>query len=187
MGRRYVRFCRRSWDLEMLRYLHENGWPWDAYTLRAGARSKSGDCLAYILDNACPWTAGDLCTTIRSTMRTTIVAAIRPESGDTRPTTAAASVGRLDLLSDLCGKGYACGPDTCAAAARHGYADCLDYLYKRHCAWDQETPRAALKGNSRRCFEYAVSRNCPLMPLDRSAAAARGWKTCARLPLARGY
>jgi hypothetical protein len=178
-------FAARRGDIKMLRYLHENGWPWEGYTLRAAAKSGNRDCLAYVLDNACPWTPDDLCQTVRSTLWTTIVTAIRPDGGDTRPATAAASMGRLDLLSDLCEKGYVCGPETCAAAARHGYVDCLHYLYKQHCAWDHETTRAALVGKSRRCFEYAVSRDCPLMPMDREAAIARGWKVHARSSPAR--
>lgn len=180
-------FAARHGDLDMLCYLHENGWPWEGYTLRAAAASENRDCLAYVLDNACPWAPDDLCRTVRSVLWTRIVTAVRPESGDTRPTTAAASMGRLDLLSDLCEKGYACGPETCTAAARRGYVDCLHYLYKRHCAWDHETPRAALTGKSRCCFEYAVSRGCPLMPVDRETADAHGWKTKVRLSLARPH
>ncbi|AJF97135.1 ankyrin repeat protein [Pandoravirus inopinatum] len=172
-------------NLEMLHFLHKNGWDWDARTFKAAAESDNHDCLAYVVKKRCPWTFDDLCRVARSGRWANVMAVIRPESGDTRPTTAAASMGRLDLLSDLCQQGYACESDACLAAAFNGHVDCLHYLYKQRCAWDARTLDAALAGANRRCFEYAVARGCPLTPRTRKAALARGWKTEPRLPLSR--
>jgi hypothetical protein len=132
---------------------------------------------AYAVIEGCPWNPNDLCETIRLGLWDDVVAAIQPRNGDERATAAAASMGRIDLLSDLCQKGHTYGKSTCFAAASKGYIDCLHYLYKRGCAWDNDTPRAALRARSRHCFEYAALRGCPLWERDRKRAVAFGWKT----------
>ena len=40
--------------LDILKYLHENGCPWDSNTCRYAARLKYWDCLQYMVDNKCP-------------------------------------------------------------------------------------------------------------------------------------
>ena len=38
-----------------LKYLHENGCPWDEYTCGNAAHCYRWDCLQYAVDNKCPW------------------------------------------------------------------------------------------------------------------------------------
>ena len=40
--------------LPALKYLHENGCPWDSWTCLGAAHYKHWDCLQYAVDNKCP-------------------------------------------------------------------------------------------------------------------------------------
>ena len=40
--------------LSVLKYLHENGCPWDMGTCYYAAQNKHWDCLQYAVDNKCP-------------------------------------------------------------------------------------------------------------------------------------
>ena len=40
--------------LPVLKYLHENGCPWDRCTCLFAANHKHWDCLQYLVDNKCP-------------------------------------------------------------------------------------------------------------------------------------
>ena len=40
--------------LPTLKYLHENGCPWDEHTCYCAASYKRWDCLQYAVDNKCP-------------------------------------------------------------------------------------------------------------------------------------
>jgi hypothetical protein len=40
--------------LSALKYLHENGCPWDLYTCLSAAITEHWDCLQYAVDNKCP-------------------------------------------------------------------------------------------------------------------------------------
>jgi hypothetical protein len=40
--------------LPALKYLHENGCPWDRDTCKYAAHHKRWDCLQYAVDNKCP-------------------------------------------------------------------------------------------------------------------------------------
>ena len=42
-------------NLEFLKYLHENGCPWDKSTCEFAAKSGHLDCLKYAHENGCPW------------------------------------------------------------------------------------------------------------------------------------
>jgi hypothetical protein len=40
--------------LPALKYLHENGWPWEVLTCSYAATCERWDCLQYAVDNKCP-------------------------------------------------------------------------------------------------------------------------------------
>ncbi|AVK76385.1 Ankyrin repeat domain containing protein [Pandoravirus neocaledonia] len=174
----------RRGDLPMLRHLHENAWDWDKDTVQGAIESGNRGCVAYALASGCPWEKGHLCDMIRADLWPVFALAVKADATDNRPSVAAASLGRLDALRDICDSGWLCDQETCAEAARANSLGCLDYLYDRGCAWDQQTCHAALVAGSRACFEYAASRGCPMDAKDRSAAAERGWLVgaCASPP-----
>jgi len=48
-------YAARSGQLECLKYLHENGCPWDATACAYAARRNQLECLKYLHENGCPW------------------------------------------------------------------------------------------------------------------------------------
>ena len=44
--------------LPALKYLHENGCPWDYSTCYFAAHNKHWDCLQYVVDNKCRYVGG---------------------------------------------------------------------------------------------------------------------------------
>jgi len=167
----------RRGNVQMLRYLHENGWDWDGNTCAGAAGSGHRDCLVYALTNGCPWKEKHLYQIINAGLWSAFVSAAKPDENNNRPSRTAASLGRLDLLRDVCAKGWKCDQGTCAKAAQAGSLACLAYLHDRGCLWDQQTCHAALLTKNRRCFEYAASRGCPMDTFDKRAAIELGWMT----------
>ena len=51
--------------LERLKYLHENGYPWDKWTCRAAAEGDHLECMKYLHENGCPWNEGTCRTAAR--------------------------------------------------------------------------------------------------------------------------
>jgi hypothetical protein len=47
-------YAARNGHLPALQYLHENGCPWDISTCTWAAERKRWDCLQYLVDNKCP-------------------------------------------------------------------------------------------------------------------------------------
>src|SRR5438105_4179141 len=45
-------------QLDCLKYLHENGCPWDSFTCYHAAGNGHLDCLKYAHENGCPWDEG---------------------------------------------------------------------------------------------------------------------------------
>jgi hypothetical protein len=62
-------------DIEMLKYLHENGCPWDKNICKTAVRGRHLDVLKFLSENGCPW--------------------------DESTCSAAASYGHLDILKYL--------------------------------------------------------------------------------------
>ena len=52
------RFCAemaRNGNFVLLKFLHENGCPWDEYTCSEAALNGHLECLKYLHENGCPW------------------------------------------------------------------------------------------------------------------------------------
>ena len=55
---RIAAMAARGGHLDCLRYLHEQGCPWDKYTCSEAARGGHLDCLKYAHEQGCPWDDG---------------------------------------------------------------------------------------------------------------------------------
>ena len=57
-----ISFLNKNYDnngyLEILKYAHENGCPWDENTCCRAAENGYLDCLKYVHENGCPWNEG---------------------------------------------------------------------------------------------------------------------------------
>ena len=45
-------------NLEVLKYLHENNCPWNSNSSAAASHNKQLECLKYLHENGCPWNKG---------------------------------------------------------------------------------------------------------------------------------
>ena len=104
--------------LDCLRYIHEEGCPWNKHTCWMAARNGHLDCLIYLHENGCPW--------------------------DEETTQKSALNGHLDCLRYAHERGCPWNEYTCESAAYNGHLDCLIYLHENGCPWDEETCRVAV-------------------------------------------
>jgi len=44
----------KNGHLECLKYAHENGCPWDAFTVEAGIINGKSECVNYAIEKGCP-------------------------------------------------------------------------------------------------------------------------------------
>ena len=100
-------------NLEVLMYLHENGYPWDSFTCKEAAGGGHLELLKYLHENGCPWDR-DTCA-------------------------ATAWDGHLEVLKYLHENGCPWDQHTCNLAAMQGQLEVLKYLHENGCPWDQHT------------------------------------------------
>jgi hypothetical protein len=93
----------RGGHLECLKYLHENGCPWDEETCGRAAAFGHLECLKYLYENGCPW--------------------------DERVCGSAARGGNLECLKYAHENGCPWNEWACEIAAEGGQLGCLKYLH----------------------------------------------------------
>lgn len=121
-----------SGHMDCLKYVHENGCPWDEWTC---AYTGHLDCLKYTHENGCPWG-----------WRT---CAYTAERGD------------LDCLKYAHENGCPWNSEIPAYAAASGHLNCLEYLHERGCPLDASCSHDAAYFGHLDCLAYALERGCP--------------------------
>jgi hypothetical protein len=121
--------------LNLLKYAHENGCPWDKYTCYSAAFNGHLECLKYAHENGCPW--------------------------DKYTCSFAAQKGHLDCLKYAHENGCPWDEDTCSNAAQNGHLDCLKYADENYCYWNQDICASAAKNGHLDCLKYAHENYCP--------------------------
>ena len=134
--------------LNVLKYAHENGCPWDEETCRNAAWGGHLDVLKYAHENGCPWDE-----------RTCLWAALR---------------GHLNVLKYAHENGCPWNEWTCGVAARGGHLDVLKYLHENGCPWDETTCREAAEGGYLDVLKYAHEHGCPWDEFTCYCAAMEG-------------
>ena len=118
---RFFAQMARNGNVELLKFLHEKGCPWNEWTCFEAAQYGHLECLKYAHKNGCPC--------------------------DGRTCFLAARGGHLEFLKYLHEHGCPWDEGTCLGAA-HGRLDCLKYAREKGCPWDEVTCSAAQKGMS---------------------------------------
>ena len=126
--------CERD-HIDCLRFIHENGYPWDESICLLAAGNGHLECLKYIHENGCPWNE-HICRI-------------------------AAGNGRLECLQYAHENDCPWDEDTCSRAATRGHLNCLIYAHENGCPWDEYTCHVTLKYNRIRCLIYAYENRCP--------------------------
>ena len=155
-------------QLEILKWLRENDFPWDEVTYK---RATSGGHLAVLQwahANGCPW--------------------------DEETYSGAAYDGKLEILQWARANSAPWDGTTCVEAAYSGHLEVLQWARANSCPWDEQTCRHAALAGHFEVLQWARAHGCPwdertcegaakgghLEVLQRTRTAARGTKGHAR-------
>ena len=133
-----VRFCARmarNGRLDMLRFLCDEGCPWDRRTCFEAAYYGHLECLKYAHENGCPW--------------------------DENTCSCAAEEGHLECLQYAHENRCPWDEETCSFAAGNGELECLKYAHENRCPWNEETCTKGAKNGHLECLRYAHENGCP--------------------------
>jgi hypothetical protein len=138
----------RGGHLEVLKWLHEQGSPWDHWTTAAAAFGGHFEVLQWLQKQQCPLNISSC--------------------------NLAARAGNFEILQWLHQKKYPFNADTCEEASRAGHLEILKWLHKKKCPWDTRTTKnMAVRGNLE-ALKWLRKRNCPWSGSVCSKAAERG-------------
>ena len=132
--------------LEVLKYLRENGCPWDLGTIDAASQGGHFDIVKYAHENGCPWSENTCMN--------------------------AAKKGHFEMLKYAHENGCPWHEGTCAQAAEKGHLQMLRYARENtpQCPWDQfVTLLAAIYGH-KEVLKYARENGCKWTTMCASAA-----------------
>ena len=129
------RMAAEGGHFDMLKYAHENGCPWDEYTCECAAKGGHFDMLKYAHENGCPW--------------------------DKETCEWAAWGGHLDMLKYARENGCPWGAKTCQNAAWQGHLQLVKYAHENGCPWDKKTCSSAAWNGHFDVLKYARENGCP--------------------------
>ena len=118
-----------------MKYLHENGCPWDELACEYAAGRGHLNCLKYLYENGCPWNS-DACTD-------------------------AAFGGHLECLKYLHKNGCPWNEEAYAYAVSEGNLQILKYLHENGCQWYERVCIIAARGGHFECLKYLLEHDCP--------------------------
>ena len=125
----------RSGQLDELKLLRADGWPWDAGTCSSAAKGGHLEVLQWAHANGCPW---NFLTCLE-----------------------AAKGGHLEVLQWAHENGCPWSADTCSGAAEGGHLEIIQWLRANGCPWDEMTSRAAAEGEHHEVTQWARANGCP--------------------------
>ena len=142
----------RNGDLEALKALRAENFPWGALTCTYAAEGGHLETLKWARDNGCPW--------------------------DERTCANAAKGGHLEVLKWA--RENDCPWDslyfrTCAAAAEGGHLNVLKWARENDCPWDAWTCTGAAVAGHLDILKWARENGCPWDEHTRALAASKGY------------
>ena len=149
-------------NIDCLRYIHEQGFPWDATTCKYASGSGHLDCLRYAHENGCTWDK----TTCQIAIRKCCLECLRYAHENGCPWNEwtcifALSGGHLDCLIYAHEHGCPWSAFTCEFAAQNGQLEYLQYLHEHGCPWNSNTCICAITYEHLDCLRYAHENGCP--------------------------
>ena len=119
-----------------MKYLHENGCPWNKIVCILAAYKGHLKILKYLHVNGCPW--------------------------DKWVCVNAAKGGHLKILKYLHDNDCPWDVRACREAAYGGHLECLKYLHENGCPWDALTCKHAVEKGHLECVKYLLEHDCPM-------------------------
>jgi hypothetical protein len=156
-------------DLQVLSYLHENGCPWDQKTCANAAKMGNLKVLKYAHENGCPWDK----PTCDMAASHGISFKDNPVLDFDEPEPMVFSQKYLDILTYAHENGCPWDEETCAiAAATH--LELLRYAHESGCPWNEKTCCNAAQYGNVKSLKYAHENGCPWDKATCSIAANEG-------------
>ena len=125
----------KTGQLEVMKWLHANGCPWDANTCESAAEGGHLKVLQRARANGCPWGA--------------------------RTCSGAAEGGHLDVLQWARANGCLWDTWTCAFAAWKGHLEGLQWSRANGCPWGEQTCTSAAEGGHLEVLQWLRANGCP--------------------------
>ena len=171
----------KNGHIKCLRYLHENGAPWDSMTCSSAASRGHLECLEYAHKHGCPWDS-DTCyvAALGGHLECLKYAHEQGCHWNLLTPAFAANNGHLECLKYAHEHGCPWDLETCSNAAAGGHIECLEYAHKHGCPWDLETCSNAAAGGHLECLVYAHEHGCPWDAFTCIYAVANGHLECLK-------
>lgn len=147
-------------NFELVKWLHEQGYAWDAFTFEAMARTGNADMCKWAHEQGCPW--------------------------DESTCSAFAGAGHFQLLQWAREKGCQWDSNTCSSAAFAGRLDILQWARDNRCNWDEFTIYYAARGGHMHILEWAFSHGAALKSYALQFCASQGHKQSIEWLLSKG-
>ena len=129
-------WAAKEGQLEILKWLRENDFPWDEKTCRLAAGGGHLEILRWAHSNGCPF--------------------------DKKTRAWAAREGHLEVLQWLRANGCPWNEETCESAAEGGHLETLQWAHSNGCPWDRRTCSHATKRRQLKVWKWAKANGCPM-------------------------
>ena len=139
----------RVGDLEALKAMRAENFPWDERTCAYAAKGGHLEVLKWARENDCPW--------------------------DAKTCAWAARGGHLEVLKWARENGCPWNGMTCSYAARGGHLDVLKWARENGCPWDERTCEYAAMFGRLEVLKWARANGCPWTERAREIAAELGY------------
>jgi len=188
----YITVCEYAainGKLECLKYLYENGCPYNESKLYNCA-ARHLECLKYLHNMGLkPNERTYICvldssSNINNRLEIIKFLYINGCPWDENVTKKAAELGSLDCLRYLCENGCPYNKEAMDHAAFWGHLNCIKYLHSIGCPWDKKTSNLAT--NNIDCLRYIHEKGCPLGDDICSYALENGNLECLKYVRSRG-
>jgi hypothetical protein len=128
-------YAAENGHLDMLKYLRSNGCPWNKWMCEYAARNGHLDVLKYLRENDCPWDELTFSATARN--------------------------GHLDVLKYLRENDCPWDERACYYAAYNGHLDVLKWLHSNGCPWDEQTYTYTAQNGHLDVLKWISENGCP--------------------------
>ena len=152
----------RCGNLEELKELRADGWPWDKWTCIYAAGGGHLEMLQWARANDCPWDA-NTCEWAAKGGQLEVLQWARANGCPWNEETCkyAAKGGNLEVLQWARANGCPWDEGTCTRAAEYGHLDVLQWARATGCPWDETTCTWAAIGEHLDVLQWARANGCP--------------------------
>lgn len=182
----------KTGNLQVLKWAHHEGFPWNENTCFAAAENGNLSCLQYAHEHGCQYRCAKLWKAAAFGGHIAVLEWLLTIDCpfDEEACAGAAAGGHLDALKWLLTIGCPIDEDACAGAAANGRLDVLKWLRERTnpFSWDSWTACCAAENGHVDCLEYAHKNGCDIG--DRGlvrGAAKNGHLDCLKYMLDNGF